>query len=346
MAAQFPAPTDMRRPDGSARYAYVTFLLFNLSNKYVASSLLMAYMLRKQRTQADLICMVTHEIPQDVHYALEMVFDHVIIIDPVYIPHKRRHQRPDRPFLFTRLAALRLGPDGDLGFNYDKVVILDADILPLRFYDHLFSLNTPAGIINEKREHFLEYDDHGRYIIPDSVAVDGTWKWHRIYGDICPHGQPIPKEITDRAAHDFTNLGLIGAMFIMDTSQAELDSILADVQRPEVARLVGDIFDLPDMQYLTVRYSGQWTNVDLRFCGHSGYPNLSVLFGNHYAGFKPWAFNKPKTLKRFMRYEDYQYWYHAYIEMVTKAYPRLLRLKRLQRLLANIHEFVGISRPQ
>lgn len=334
----FAPPGDMKHRDGSSRYAYTTFLLFNLSRKYVSSALLLAYALRKQQTQADLICMVTPEVTPDIRAALKIAYDYVVEVDPVYIPHKRRHQRPDRPFLFTRLQALRLGPDGDLGFNYDKVVILDADILPLRHYDHMFSLDTPAGIINEKKEHFMDYDEQGRYIIPPSVEECGKWKWHRIYEPICPHATRIPQEITDRVKCDLTNLGIIGALFVMETSMAEFEDILDDVRRPGVRELVSDKFDLPDMQYLTMRYSGEWTNIDLRFCGLSGYPSMDVLFGTHYAGnIKPWSYNH-KGLKRYSRYEDFQYWYREFIEMMTEGLPRLQRFQRLVRELEQAHQ--------
>ena len=334
----FDPPSNMKHPDGTARYAYVTFLLFNLSNKYVSSALLMAYSLRKQRTQADIICMVTPGMPPDVAEALPRLFDHVIEVEPVYIPHTRHHYRPDCPFLFTRMQSLRLGADGDLAHNYEKVVILDADVLPLRHYDHLFSLNVPAGIINERKEHFMDYDDNGQFIIPDSVQTEGKWKWHRIYEPICPHGALIPAEITDRTREDPTNLGIIGAFFILATSMAELEAILEDVKTPEMEPLVGGIWDLPDMQYLTQRYSGQWTNVDLRFCGLSGYPNMTTLFGTHYAGnMKPWSFKK-KGLKTYSRYEDFQYWYGLFIEMMER-HPKLGRSKRLMRELQGAREY-------
>lgn len=336
----FNTPPNMKRTDGSSRYAYVTFLLFNLSHKYVSAALLMAYALRQQQTQADLVCMVTPGMPPDVHAALHRVYDHVIKVEPIYVPHRRRHQRPDRPFLLTRLQALRLGADGDLGLNYEKVVILDADILPLRYYDHLLSLATPAGIINERKTHMMDYDPDGNFIIPASVATDSKWKWHRIYEPICPHGQPIPQAITDRVRDDLTNLGIIGALFVMEPSHAELRAILEDVRRPEIAALVGDLFDLPDMQYLTMRYSGQWTNVDLRFCGLSGYPNMATLFGSHYAGnIKPWSFEK-KALARYARYEDFQVWYAAFIEMMTEGVPALQRSPRLRHELEAAYALV------
>lgn len=326
----YPSPQQMRRSDGSARFAYVTFLLFNLSHKYVESAMLMAYALRKLQTEADIICMVTPGMPAWAEQGLKTVFDQVMEVEPIFLPHPRRHHRPDIPFLFTRFQALRLGPDGDLGQRYEKIVLLDADVLPLRYYDHLFSLPAPAGIINESKDTFRDYDDNGQYIIPDSVAVDGTWKWHRIYNPICPHGSLIPSQITDRPRTDFDNLGIIGAFFVINTSLAEFNAIMQDVQRPEVSALVGEKFSLPDMQYLTYRYSGNWTSVDLRFCALNGYPRLDVLCGTHYAGgTKPWSVKKRKALESYGRFEDFQYWYVLYKELFVR-HPELHKLKRLR----------------
>lgn len=334
---QFLPADPMRHPDGSARFAFVTFLLSNLSPNFVASALLLAYALRLQASQADLICLVTPGLPRDARAALELLFDHVIEVEPVFVPHKRRHERPDRPFLFARFHALRLGRDGGLGFDYEKIVLLDADVLPLRNYDHLFTLDAPAGILNERKHHLMEFDSTGSYVIPPSVAFDGTWQWHRHYENICPHGYKIPHTITRRVCDDPTNLGINGALFVMTPSACEFDAILEDVKDPATARLVGEVFDFPDMQYLTLRWSGQWTNVDARFCGLRGYPDLSTLFGTHYAGVKPWGFQNRKALARYRRYQDFQYWYCLYIDML-KSYPELCRVQRLKHLLNDISQ--------
>ena len=235
--------------------------------------------------------------------------------------------------MFTRTQALRLGKGGDLGFGYEKIVVLDADLLPLGHYDHLFTLDPPAGIIDEHKSHVMDVDENGRYVIPLSVAHDGTWKWHRIYGGVCPHGARIPQEITDRPRQDPTNMGINGALLVWEPSMEDLQRILADVQRPETLRLAGDLFDWPEMQYFTLYWSGRWTNVDLRFASFSGYPCLSVIYGTHYAGFKPWSFKKATTMAHWARHDDFQLWFRHYEEMITQAYPQLTRVKRLERLL-------------
>jgi glycogenin glucosyltransferase len=327
-----------KRAAAQSRFAFVTFLMRN--DSYLPGALLVAYALSKQRVRADLVCLVSEGVTSSARSALNLLFDHVVDVDQIYVPHKRRQKRQDRPYMFTRLNALRLGGDGDLGFRYEKVVLLDADVLPLKNYAQLLEVDTPAGIINEHKSHFAEIDDDGRYVIPPSVQTSGTWNWHRLYGDICPHGSRIPQEITDRVAEDVTNLGINGSLFVLTPSLAEFRAIEADVRRPDVARLVGDLYDWPEMQYLTLRWSGQWTSVDLRFSGFNGYPNLSVLNGTHFAGFKPWYVRREKAMAHYARHGDFQRWFREYVEMVTKAHPRLLELKRLDMLLRAIQALI------
>jgi len=306
------------------------------NDSYLPGALLLAYALQKQHTRADLVCMVTPEITPRARYALGQLYDRVVDVDAIYVPHVRRQKRQDRPYMFTRLNALRLGEDGDLGFGYEKLVLLDADVLPLRHYGRLFQVDAPAGVLNENKSHLVETDADGQYVIPPSVEANGTWKWHRLYDPICPHGTRIPREITDRVAQDPTNLGITGSLFVLEPCMEEYERIRQDVQRPEVARLVGDLYDWPEMQYLTVRWSGRWTNVDLRYSGFNGYPNLSVLYGTHFAGFKPWSVRREKTLARYARYEDFQLWFREYVEMVTVAHTGLLEVRKLERLLQTL----------
>ncbi|HUM69164.1 MAG TPA: hypothetical protein PLK31_10000, partial [Chloroflexota bacterium] len=190
-------------------FAFVT--LFTLNDSYLPAVLLLAYGLRRQKTQADIVCLVTPEITSTARKALAVLYDQVLEVEPIVVPHKLAGPRPYLPLVFTKLHALRLGADGDLGLHYDKICLLDADLLPLKRYDSLFNLSAPAGTINERKTHVMEWGADGNFIIPDSVAQDGTWNWHHIYAE-CPHGQPIPREITDRVATDPTNMGVISSL--------------------------------------------------------------------------------------------------------------------------------------
>ena len=329
-------PKKMRNANGDPRFAYVTFLMLN--DNYLPGALVVGFGLRKQSTQARLVCLVTEGVSSRARSALESIFDHVIGVEPIFVPHKRRQQRQDRPYFFTRVHSLRLGTDGDLGLAFEKISVIDADLLPLRHCDHLFSIPAPAGVLNEAKSHVIQSDDAGRYQVTHEMLETGKWEWHRQYDGICPHGSLVPSEITDRVATDPSNMGMNGALFVLEPSFHEYEEILRDVQQREIRRLVEDVFDWPDMQYLTMRWSGQWTNIDTRFSGMNGYPHPSVLFATHFAGFKPWYFHRPSAMKRYARYPDFRLWFENYLEMVEK-YPSLLKIEKLMRLTRNISNF-------
>ena len=334
-------PDAVKRADGRARFAYVTFVMMN--DSYVPGALLLAYGLRRQWTEADLVCLVTPEVTADARDALAVLYDHVVEVETVCVPHKRSHQRRDRPFWFTRQNALRLGADGDLGLSYEKIVVLDADVLPMRWFDHLFTLDAPSGVLNGSKEHCIEEDEQGQYIVPQNLHVGTEWKWHRLYA-ACPHGQAIPREITDRVAADpGNNTGISGSLYVWEPSMREFLDICETIAKPPVVEYVTDLFDYPDMQYMTMRYSGSWKSIDLRFIGFKGYPGLKALFGTHYAGFKPWYFKQPQLLKRYSQYEDFAYWYREYLAMVWVDYPDLRKIKRLARLDEEIRALTGIQ---
>lgn len=307
--------------------AFVTFIIRN--DSYLPGALVFGYSLRLQKTKNDLVCIVSDNISEKAIKSLEVVYDKVIVIDEVYVPHERRHERQDRPFLFSRFNAFRLGEDGDLGTNYKKIIICDCDLLTLRKYDELFDLEAPAGIINEKKEYCMEYQN-GKYTIPDSVDVDGTWNWHEIYKEV-PHGVKIPKIITDRIKTDKENMGVNASVMLFRPSVTLYKSVMEDLADVDIQSEISQ-YNWPEMQYITDKLSGNWTNIDLRFSSFNGYPKVDALYGIHFAGLKPWSI-KNKSVKSFAKFEDYKLWYHTYLRMF-KDYPRLLEHNKLNRIKA------------
>jgi len=308
--------------------AFVTFLMMN--DTFLPGALLQGFELNKQASRFDRVCLVTEEVSREARSALRRLYKHVVPIEKIYVPHRRRQGRQDRPYLLTRLQALRLGPDGDLGLRYRKIVLLDADVLPLKRFDQLFLLPTPAGIPNESKAHFVTDDGRGRFVRPRDVEINGRWIWHEIYHHIC-HGERIPRHVTDRVAADPKNLGINAALLVLEPSLSEYQEIMRDIERPSIRRLLGEAFDWPDMQYLTMRWSGRWVNIDLSFNGLCGYPSLSVLCGTHYAGLKPWDHKRADAFGHHRRYPDFRYWHRRFLEMMSE-YPGFRGVRRLVRL--------------
>ena len=306
-------------------HAYVTFIIRN--DSFLPGALVFAHALRKQNTSKDLVCIVSDNISVEARQTLSVIYDVVLVLEEIYVPHEQRHERQDRPFLFTRFNAFRLGSDGDLNQQYQKIIIADADVLPLQNYDQLFDIEAPAGIINEFKEYCVESKD-GQYIIPDSVSIDGTWKWHQVYQEY-PFGSLVPKAVTDRVIKDQANMGVNAALYLFEPSMLLFQDILNDVKAPETQAMIAK-FPWPEMQYITQKMSGQWHNMDLKYASFNGYPTLSVLNGIHYAGLKPWQI-KHRSVKHYAKYEDYQLWYAVFLQMI-EDHPMLLKNKKINQL--------------
>lgn len=308
-------------------HAFVTCIIRN--DSYLPGALVQAHALRRQETTADLVCLVTGDVSTAARAALGTLFDRVIPVEPIVCRQNADQRRQYLAQVLTRVNALRLGADGDLGCAYEKIVLLDADVLPLRCYDHLFLVEPPAGIVNERADLFKRTDGSRRYVAGGSLAY-GRWAWHHHYRDV-PHGARVPREITDRVLADPSNYGINAALLVLRPSLAQYTAIsrcLAAGAGP-AARLAS--FRWPDMQFLTAFWSGQWRNVDVCFAGLSGYPDLSVLFGTHFAGPKPWSIRSRSVVERFSRFPDFRRWYAEYAELVARE-PALRRVPSLVRL--------------
>ncbi|MFW6299271.1 MAG: hypothetical protein ACOC14_06275 [Bacillota bacterium] len=308
-----------------ATNAYVTFIIRN--DSFLPGALVFAYALRRQNTPHDILCIVSDNLQKSSIDALHVLFDDVIVLKDLFVPHKKRQERQDRPFLFSRFHALRLGKDGDLDKRYDKVLICDADLLPLTQYDRLFDVKAPAGVLNEKKEYCMEYQD-GTYIVPETVREDGRWIWHEIYKDY-PFGSQIPAEITDRVEKDRDNMGINAALYLFKPSMDLYGSIQQDLKDPLKREMISE-FPWPEMQYITWKLSGKWHNLDLKYSSFNGYPKIDVLYGIHYAGLKPWQMNH-RSIAHFGKFEDYRLWYAVFLKMVER-YPKLRKSPKIAKL--------------
>ena len=112
-----------------SRYAWVTLVMRD--ELYACGALVLGQSLRRAGTQADLVCMVTDDIPADVTSALGEVWDHVVCVPrlearrPVQQRRQVRFGAAYSPWLqscLTKFCCLQMT-------RYSKVVFLDADML-------------------------------------------------------------------------------------------------------------------------------------------------------------------------------------------------------------------------
>lgn len=334
-------------PPDPRRRAYVTFLMFN--DSYLPGCLMAAYGLQRQQSRSERVCVVTSDISERARAALSIVYDRVVEVKNTPIPEHHEAGSTAKPrtgsarvvsAALTRFACLRLGPDGDLGCSYEKVAMIDADLLPVRDFDKLWTLEAPAGIINERREHMAEIDEHGRLVVRPESLKTAEWVWHDVYGALCPHGTPIPREITDRVAVDYDNFGVNASLLIVEPSMMVYDDFMQWVSRSEIRELVTDHWSWTDQQAATLYWSGQWTSVDPSFSTFYGYPSVDLARGLHFAGVKPWLWRKKGFERRLLRFPDYRFWGEVFVEMLDR-FPALrdhANLNRLERKISSVLE--------
>jgi hypothetical protein len=123
---------------------------------------------------------------------------------------------------------------------------------------------------------------------------------------------------------------------VLDPDMCEFEFMLRSLESGDGPASRMSEYCWPDMQFLTAWYSGRWHNVDLCFAGLSGYPDVAVLFGTHFAGPKPWQVGHRTVSRRFCRFPDFQLWYREFLELMEqhRALSSWKRLSTLERFAA------------
>ncbi|HMS32135.1 MAG TPA: hypothetical protein PKA29_02560 [Candidatus Saccharibacteria bacterium] len=153
----------------STKNAYGTFIFKD--GGYLPGLLMVAYRLRKLKTEARIICCYTSDIPKNVTNALSLFYDQLIAVDHLKVGRKRSGRQAPLPWMFTRFRLLGLS-------GIDKLIIMDADMLPFNSYDSIFELDSPAGVINESKDKVIGS-------LKTNQKIE-SWEWHQNYGLIAP----------------------------------------------------------------------------------------------------------------------------------------------------------------
>ena len=312
--------------NGKKRFAYAIGMFPNPKNgkpAYLDGCILAALGLKRQKTNADVICFITPDINKKDKGKLEVVFDKVIYV-PYISPYKMEGEgdlktimidkklfdncpnyTKQHPYVHVFFKLHIFNPEL---FPYEKVCFVDSDLVPLNYYDSLFMLDCPAG--------FVEYRKKPPYL--------ESYQWDRC--DYLKHGKKIPKEITDidKPTGADVNAGLL----LVKPNKKEYDSMIKELSssletwmgpkkkhkgfysfnfdNPSGIEFVKNSYCYPEQNYLTKRYSGKCNFIEFAFQSWSRDPCNS--FGIHMAAFnpKPW-FKQPigTVIKTDEKYQPY-----------------------------------------
>lgn len=129
-----------------SRFAYATLLM--KGDFYVPGALVLASSLKRTGNRADVICMVTEDVSPTACSVLSdsKLFDHVFKVDYIKVKPRQSFESKKIQELYKDITPIILTKFQCLMFEqYEKVCLLDADVVVLRGMDAIFEVEAPAG---------------------------------------------------------------------------------------------------------------------------------------------------------------------------------------------------------
>ncbi len=313
-------PEDMINSEGKKNYAYVTFVMSG--DTYIAPAIVLAESIRKLGSMADLVVLVTKDVSIEGKEILKIFYDYVEEVEYINFENQETTIKENSAHLnmsFTKFRVFNLT-------QYKKILLVDADTIILKYPDHLFTLNSPAGVYLPNKEEIITYDNGEKRTYNKKI------EWFNKYCKCCSHGKIISKSITDKIeeglSKDKNNLSAIsGGLILLEPSEEEFNKILKDINTLKMSKIINKLI-WPFQQYLTMRYSGNWTSIEPIFLGLDGFPHWSVLNALHFSKNKPFKLENKYSIEARVNFEDFQLWYKFYRD-ITNRYPELLDSKVL-----------------
>jgi len=279
------------------KYAYVALLMGD--SPYFLGALVMGYSLKTVNTNYDIVIMVTPDVPNDQKEVLKDFYHYVIDIDFITIDKRLIKNYETNRFkdVFTKLQCLTLT-------QYNKIIMIDIDMLVVKNMDHLFDLKAPAASLRK-------YDLINGQKIPQHLIV----KNNKLIGGI--------------------NAGLM----LLQPDQNEYNDIVKDLLQTDKER---EAYDNPEQDYLSYRYSKDWTNVSFLYNFQFGLTDRAKKYDPndihniHYSSrLKPWRIIfKPEETWSWIK-EDirnisyYELWMKAYDVIKNRLFLRNIDLDKL-----------------
>jgi len=275
--------------------AWVTLLT---KSSYLAGVLVLAHSLKKQASRYPLVVLITPSLPQDARLAITVAglkMREVNFLEPSagWAHNERDHRFQDT---WTKLTAFGVA-------EYERVVLLDSDMLITGNMDHLLEFDLPEGSIAAC---------HACTCNPRKLKhYPADW-----VPENCPHSAAIgtkPVSITafSPPTHQLLNSGLV----VLRPSAELFQSLVARLNNDPIVQT----FIFPDQDFLALVFKDRWIPLGYQYnalktlkqCHPKMWSDADVL-NVHYIIDKPWA-SKPS-------HEDPHYvvntwWWQEYREL-------------------------------
>ena len=275
-----------------SKFSFVTLLY---PNKYKNTSFLDGVILtgiglRKQNTQYRLICLVTPDVSNNIIKIINIIYDEIIVV-PYISPLKNANIKiiseifspndfiDDNNYsemckIFTKLNIFNSNI-----LPYEKICFIDSDLIPIKKYDELFNLDTPAGWLEHINDNNL--NSYARY-----------WDvWSSI-----DNNNLIPKILTD--IYNSPGTSINAGLLIIKPNYELFQFFINQLQTPKKLwfgqnylhkgninwkRQFNEYYICPEQDYLTQHFSGKWHMINGLYCAW-GNCSIKKVYGIHMAG--------------------------------------------------------------
>lgn len=276
--------------DPPKKCAWVVLLM--IGKAYTPGALVVAQSLRAMKTKHDIVCMVTNDVPFETRVQLLGTVQRPIFDDIVEVPYVAQQTRPfkakkqaelysgwiDRSF--TKWNCLKLT-------QYNRVILVDADVVAVTNCDDLFELRPPAAC----------YSNPWAYPYCSPGGVTNPYCKSRGQERPCelPHGARVPATQIEEALRSKSFVGW-GAMVLLEPSMKKFEDFTAMLHADAV---FGEEFnsisgsDEISIAAFYAREAGGWTHIHQRYLAIPWKKNWVSrdIRAYHFHGRKPWDMN-------------------------------------------------------
>lgn len=270
------------------RCAWVVLLM--IGKAYAPGALVLAKSFRMMKTRHDLVCIVTDDVPADTRAQLlgtaqNPIYDRVIEVP--YISHSTRRFTSDRQTelysgwidrSFTKWNCLKL-------VEYERVILIDADMLAVANCDDLFELDPPAASFTNPWAYPWRQGGVPNHYISCTPGVPTSW-------DLAHGARVLP----DQIARALRSGGFVasGGLVLLEPSLADFDRLMAIIRREPVFGAGHNVVSGSDEVSIALLYAGDsartWTNIHQRYWAlpwKKDWVQHDIRM-YHYFGRKPW----------------------------------------------------------
>jgi hypothetical protein len=250
--------------------AYVTLLYGG--NKYLEGILLTGLGLRKQNIKYNLICMITEDC---IEYKdiINIIYDEIIVI-PYITPKEVSFNSikiSNKIFITDQYIDIftKINIFNKKILNYNKIVFIDSDLIPIKNFDILFTLDTPAAWLELKKGDNIEWHE-----------------WSFNMNDL------IPKKCMDQLSEYGCSIN--GGLMIITPDNDIYNNLINTLQSEEILNKHNK-YKFPEQQFLTQEFLGQWHYISGLY--NSWKTDFINVNGIHMAGLHRFENNKKKFYK-------------------------------------------------